>query len=109
MYSVSWEFSELDTSNKIFYGCVANVSFSISSTGAGNKEISQCRGILCFLPLKHELWRAFTFEKHEVADIVRFGFNSLKNHTNLLDYANCDGKGVPIVASFLIIESDKHI
>jgi hypothetical protein len=99
MYSVSWEFSELDTSNKIFYGCVANVSFSISSTGAGNKKIkkiSQCRGILCFSPLKHELWRAFTLEKHEVAEIVRFGCNSLKNHTTqyttLPVYANFDVK-----------------
>jgi hypothetical protein len=81
MYSVSWEFSELDTSNKIFYGCVANVSFSISSTGAGKQEKQVNAGLFCFSPLKHELWRAFTLEKHEVADVVRFGFNSLKNDT----------------------------
>jgi len=35
MYSASWEFSELDTPNKIFYDCVGNISFAITSTGAG--------------------------------------------------------------------------
>jgi hypothetical protein len=62
MYSVSWEFSELDTLNKIFYGCVANVSFSISSTGAGNKKEDKCQDPMSFV-FKARAMACFYFGK----------------------------------------------